>query len=506
MPEAMCVNHPTHPAVGKCSRCEQSFCLDCLDVETGRPLCKDCLANRPFKSSAQPPHKPASIPVPPPAKPHHPDTAISLDDLMMAPPKPAPAPSPAISAEPEPVVVESLMSEPVVPEPVMAETPAPEPVEIPKVKLTPAINFMESTPASPEPPAPMPEPAKPVELPVFKPLDNDPLGLFKNPTPLKMPVVEAPAKTEPAFKVEPPKPMPEPVNPFTPPAASTPSPFPVAEEKSAFKPNFDLAGMMKKLDDAESVPKPEPITPKPIVSYKDLHAPKANPLQTLKPFFSNLFLKIDLLAAKLKMPGFVLVGIVVAALAGGLTYILQPGGGPVVTVVDSIPPIHILPVDVAQAGDIDVVAFNDLQQQLGNLGFSQAIQMTVPQLPGPNFFDVGLNESTNTYCEILRIPNQIGCRVSFVTVFTNGVWYSTNGWAGTDQQMDYLVSEFYPSQTPQQLYEQHKAGVQKLQAANSWDVQKVSLNRYIADLSDHLRWFLVTKKIASYQADFASWH
>lgn len=495
MPEAMCVNHPTHPAVGKCSRCEQAFCLDCLDVETGRPLCKDCLANRPFKSDVKPP-KPVSIPIPPPVKPQHPDTAISLDDLLMTPSKAAPDQAPV---EPEPVTAEIAE-----PEPVLAEPQMPEPVAVP-----------ESMMAAPEPSAPKPEPVKPVELPVFKGLDNDPLGLFKNPPPVKMPVIDAPAKIEPTppsqpeptFKMEPPKPsVPEPMNPFAPAAASAPNLSVAMEEKPGFKPNFDLAGMMKKLDDAELAPKPEPIAPKPIVSYKDLHAPKPNPLKALKPFFSNLFLKIDLLAAKLKIPGFVLVGLVVAILAGGLTYFLQSEGGPVVLIVDSIPPIHILPIDVAGAGDIDVVAFNDLQQQLGNLGFTQAIQMTVPQLPGPNFFDVGLNTNTDTYCEILRMPSQIGCRVSFVTVFTNGVWYSTNGWSGTNQQLDYLVSEFYPDETPQQLFEQHKQGVQKLQAANSWDVQKVSLNRYIADLSDHLRWFLVTKKIAPYQADFASWH
>jgi hypothetical protein len=161
---------------------------------------------------------------------------------------------------------------------------------------------------------------------------------------------------------------------------------------------------------------------------------------------------------------------------------------------------------VAQVPDIDITAFSDLQNHLGALGFTQVLQMTVPQLPSSNFFDVGIKEDENTYSEILKMPNQIGPRISFVTVFTNGVWYSTNGWTGTNQQLDYLVSEFYPDQTPEQLYAQHQQGVQKLKTTNDWEVQKASLNRYMAALTDHIRWFLTFKHILPYQADFPSWH
>jgi hypothetical protein len=84
-----------------------------------------------------------------------------------------------------------------------------------------------------------------------------------------------------------------------------------------------------------------------------------------------------------------------------------------------------------------------------------------------------------------------------VTVFTNGVWYSTNGWAGTAQQLDYLVSEFYPDQTPEQLYAQHKQGVQKLtnrqRLADSETPAKTATWR---TLSDHLRWYLKFKNIS----------
>jgi hypothetical protein len=69
------------------------------------------------------------------------------------------------------------------------------------------------------------------------------------------------------------------------------------------------------------------------------------------------------------------------------------------------------------------------------------------------------------------------------------------------------VSEFYPDQTPEQLYDQHKQGIQKLMAANSdWQIQRVNQNRYMAALSDHLRWFLASRNIAASQAEFALWH
>jgi hypothetical protein len=117
-----------------------------------------------------------------------------------------------------------------------------------------------------------------------------------------------------------------------------------------------------------------------------------------------------------------------------------------------------------------------------------------------------MKEDEGIYSEIIMMPNQIAPRLSFVTVFTNGVWYSTNGWAGTNQQLDYLQSEFYSDQTPEQLYDQHKQGIQKLQTANGWQIQTASQNRYMADLSDHLRWYLKFNNISADQVDFSSWH
>ncbi len=41
---------------------------------------------------------------------------------------------------------------------------------------------------------------------------------------------------------------------------------------------------------------------------------------------------------------------------------------------------------------------------------------------------------------------------------------------------------------------------------SDWQVQAMGENRYIAALSDHLRWYLNKKDIQGYQADFKLWH
>jgi hypothetical protein len=72
--------------------------------------------------------------------------------------------------------------------------------------------------------------------------------------------------------------------------------------------------------------------------------------------------------------------------------------------------------------------------------------------------------------------------------------------------MDYLVSEYYPNDTPDQLYIQHIQTLEKLKQDKGWQVQNMGENRYMAALSDHLRWFLNKKDIQGYQADFKLWH
>jgi len=432
-----CANHPQVGAVGKCSRCERPFCLDCLDLETGKPLCGDCLADKTVSAGPQPVSTPPLTSTEPAE-----NASITMDDLKME-----------------------------------VEEPVTQPVQT-------------------NPP--------PVALPAFKPLEDDPLGLFKNPS-----------SSTPSVSDKPVSPVSHsfadlsPVKPFETETIKSSLVSPVPLEEPA--PSIGLAEMMKKIDVAEeasdSAVKPAAsFSAQDKVSTRDLHVPKRTGFSRLGSFGGALRLQFQLLAAKLRIPSYLLAAILFAVLAAGFTYWQQQSQTLVIPVVDSVTPIHLISLDVSQVGDMDITAFTDIQNHLGNLGFTQIFQMTVPQLPSPNFFDVGLKQDEGTYSEILKMPNQIGPRVSFVTVFTNGVWYSTNGWAGTNQQMDYLVSEFYPDQTPEELYNQHLQGVQKLQTANGWQVQKAGLDRYMADLSDHLRWFLTVKNIPAYQADFASWH
>ncbi|HVM33168.1 MAG TPA: hypothetical protein VMU88_08545, partial [bacterium] len=138
--------------------------------------------------------------------------------------------------------------------------------------------------------------------------------------------------------------------------------------------------------------------------------------------------------------------------------------------------------------------------------FNNFMQMTVPQLPSPNFFNVQMKPEAATYAEIIKMPGQLKPVLSYVTVFSNGVWFSTNGWDGKDQELEYLVSEFFPNDDPDQLYVAHIQELDKLKADRGWEPQVMSQDRYMTALTDHVRWFLDLKNIAGYQAQFADWH
>jgi hypothetical protein len=96
--------------------------------------------------------------------------------------------------------------------------------------------------------------------------------------------------------------------------------------------------------------------------------------------------------------------------------------------------------------------------------------------------------------------------LSFVTVFSNGTWYSTNGWASKGATGDYLVSESFENTTPDQLYVHHIQGLEKLKQDKDWQVAGMGENRYMAAFSDHLRWFIDKNDLQAYQADFALWN
>lgn len=214
----------------------------------------------------------------------------------------------------------------------------------------------------------------------------------------------------------------------------------------------------------------------------------------------------DPLAQKLHVPTYVFLALLVLVLGGGIAGILSVVNKPKVALVDRIQPLHFIQVSSAQISEMDITSYTELLNQIKAMGFAPILQATIPQLPSSNFFDVYTKGDAGTYAEILKMPGQITPHLSFVTVFSNGVWYSTNGWTGKNQELEFLKSEFYPADNADQLYVKHIQGVEKARQEKDWQVQSMGENRYMAALSDHIRWFLDKKNLQAYQADFALWH
>src|SRR5581483_8600973 len=42
MPDQFCVKHFDVRSVGNCGVCNKPYCAECLDVETGHPICPNC--------------------------------------------------------------------------------------------------------------------------------------------------------------------------------------------------------------------------------------------------------------------------------------------------------------------------------------------------------------------------------------------------------------------------------------------------------------------------------
>jgi hypothetical protein len=379
-----------------------------------------------------------------------------------------------------------------------------------------------------------------------KGLDDDPLGLLGMPSKPTAPKVEPPAAAPPPLSSVPPPappvtltpsgPMPPKTVAFTPsPTASIPlsldglgaAPNPLGHSPGPQpKPSLDLDSMMnnpqplKPVLPKASVPTPTP-EPLPVVSAPTVPFPavddgieapkKKNKFFSLAKVWVKFLIRrfyemFDPLAQKLKVPTYVFLGLIAILIVGAFIGVGAMLNKPSVALADTIQPIHMIQVNSTQVSEMDITAYTELQTQLQTTGFTPVIQMTVPQLPSPNFFDVGMKEDAGTYSEILKMPGQIAPHLSFVSVFSNGVWFSTNAWDGDNQTMDYLVSEYYPNDTPDQLYVQHIQSLEKLKQDKGWQVQTMGENRYMAALSDHLRWFLNKKDIQGYQADFKLWH
>ncbi len=475
-------------------------------------------------------------------------------DMNPFPPKanPGAPPAPSKPAVPAPVHLPPINLNPAAPKisPVMPPTASKPVAQAPINFSSPNLAPLSKANPAPVMKAPTPAPAattgsSPLSF-KGKDLGDDPLGLFGGPS--------APAKPapEPSVKpaVEPPAMVIKPVEP------------PIETKKPAveppLKPDLGLSSLgavpkqpapqMDAVAKAPEAAKKQPLPydletliqePKPLrPPFPEAHAPEPNasPVPSHLPFPSGpvppipvtpvkkkhkilllgkIWLKFlgrrsyeifEPTAKKLKLPTYVFLILLAAVSAALLTGIITLIHRPSVALADTIPPIHIVQVNAGQIGEMDVTTYSDLQGQIQKMGFTSILQMTIPQLPSPNFFDVSMKEDIGTYAEILKTPGQITPHLSFVTVFTNGTWLSTNGWDGTAQETDEHISGFYPGDSPDQLYVKHVAAVDKMKQGRDLQTQIMSENRYMAALSDHLRTFLVKKDIPAYKADFALWH
>lgn len=286
-------------------------------------------------------------------------------------------------------------------------------------------------------------------------------------------------------------------------------------EPQPLRPPFPQASPAHHLPTSSSpIPTPSPATPSTPFPLETLglETSKKKKVFSLVKIWAKYLLRraygwFNPLAKRLRVPTFVVIAVFAVLLVGGGVGLGSLLNQPSVPVVDSIQPLHFVEVSSNQVSEMDITAYTDLQNQLQTMGFQPILQMTVPQLPSPNFFDVGMKEDAGVYSEIIKIPGQLAPHLSFVTVFTNGVWFSSNAWQGTNQDLTYLFSEYYPNDTPDQLYVQHMQTLAQLKQDKDWDVQTtMSENRYMSALSDHLRWFLDKKGIQADQANFNLWH
>lgn len=438
MGEDVCAIHADRSAVGKCSLCKKSFCLDCLDVDTGETLCPDCLKVKKTYSTGEAPSVPKAVPTP---------------------------------------------------------APAPLPEKAPPSAPTP-------------PPAPKPS-ASPLDF-SGKGMDDDPLGLFGGggTPPIKPPMPSLAPKPE-AAKVEP-IPAAKPVLPPEPKAAPS-APPPSAPALDPL--NLLGGGASKPVKPFGTAPEGSlPPMSYPLGSISGVQeTSKAKKNLVNAKIWSKYLLRraygsFDPLAKKLRVPTFVVVAAIpllaIGALLGGAS-LLRPSP---VKILKDLPPLHVMRIRSAQVGELDVTTLAELQQRIRALGFSSLTQATLPELPSPNFLDVWMKSEAGTYAEILKFPGQVIPQLSFVTVFNNGVWCSTNAWKGTDQELPVLHSRFRPGEAPDKLYVQHIQTIEKLRKDKGWQVQYMGEARYFAALSDHLRWFFVERKLQPYKAQFDVWH
>ncbi len=472
------------------------------------------------------------VDVPSAPKPQAPAPAVAapkissgslLDDLLTTPPSavvppikaPAPAAGPVIA--PSPSITAPVMPQPMSPAASSLGTvSAPKP-QSPVIPASPAAfdapagsapAFPKASPLGTAPVAPSTFAPTTVGIPASPSAGLD--DLLKPP----QPIAPAAAPSAPASGTAPAGGLDDFLSaPIAKPKLPTVTPVTPAKLNLDIKPAVPMASSapLPVLDPIKpSMPKLNPSAPVP--KAIDIPAAKVSlPDEDLSPKEKGTglmaaLLNSNLTVMKIKIPYYALAAALVVFLGLAGWGIASAGGGPSIKIVDTIAPLQIVQVDASQIADMDITTYSDIQTKLQAMQFTNFIQMTVPELPSPNFFNVQMKPESGTYAEVIKMPGQLKPVLSYVTVFTNGVWYSTNGWDGKNQELEYLVSEFDPNDDPDQLYVAHIQGVDKLKSDKGWDTQTMSEDRYLAAFSDHVRWYLDYKDIAGYQADFADWH
>ncbi|HXX93176.1 MAG TPA: hypothetical protein VEN81_06050, partial [Planctomycetota bacterium] len=210
----VCAHHPETPAVGACTKCTRSFCVNCAVETSWGTFCSvECSVGyqAPVAPKAPPSRAvPAILGIaaaalivlgvlvlswgnktkPPPSGEElgvaHPPTPSEPAKLEPAKPEPAkPEPAKPEPAKPEPAKPEPAKPEPLKPEPAKPEPPKPvvkvEPPKPEPVKPEPPKPVVKVEPATPEPPRPEPakpvvkvEPPKPAPPPRYRLLARDP--------------------------------------------------------------------------------------------------------------------------------------------------------------------------------------------------------------------------------------------------------------------------------------------------------------------------------------------
>ncbi|MGH7740373.1 MAG: hypothetical protein ACREL1_09540, partial [bacterium] len=425
----------------------------------------------------QAPHSAPAVPAIPPGSLLE-DLVKSSAPTLAAVPAPVAAPAaPPIPAVPSvskaPVESAPAYGAPVVPTP-------PQPASLPPLtKQAPTLDkpvaaSLDDLLASPKPPPPASAPAAPVEKASAPNVPGGGLDDFFSTTIAK-----------------PKLPTIDPVTPVKPnPGVSISGASPLASLGLEKPPMPSLDPGFSDLKSPTAAPRSE----------------KDKPAKEKKPGRISRLMKSRVRVAKVKIPFLVLVVLVLALLGAGGIVVAFAGGAPTLQILNTLAPLQIVQMDSGEVTDMDITTYSDIQSNLQAMHFNDFLQMTVPQLPAPNFFDVQMKSKAFTYAEIIKMPGDLTPVLSYVTVFTNGVWYSTNGWAGKDHNMSYLVSGFYPNDDPNQLYAVHIQGLNQLESDNGWEPETMGQNRYMSALTDHLRWYLNLKGLAGYQAQFADWH